>query len=51
MKSRTVELAVGLFVILFAVALFLLAMRVSGLAGTTLGDSYTLTAKFDNISG
>lgn len=51
MKSRIVELAVGLFVILFAVALFLLAMRVSGLAGTTLGDSYTLTAKFDNISG
>lgn len=51
MKSRTVELAVGLFVILFAAALFLLAMRVSGLAGSTMGDSYTLTAKFDNISG
>ncbi|TXJ06312.1 MAG: MCE family protein [Acinetobacter sp.] len=51
MKSRTVELAVGLFVILFAAALFLLAMRVSGLTGSTMGDSYTLTAKFDNISG
>ncbi len=51
MKSRTVELAVGIFIILFAAALFLLAMRVSGLVGTTLGDTYTLTAKFDNISG
>lgn len=51
MKSRTVELAVGSFVILFALALFLLAMRASGLAGSNLGDTYTLTAKFDNISG
>ncbi|GAA5000032.1 outer membrane lipid asymmetry maintenance protein MlaD [Acinetobacter puyangensis] len=51
MKSRTVELAVGIFVILFAAALFLLAMRVSGLAGSNLGETYTLTAKFDNISG
>ena len=31
MKSRTSELAVGVFVILFAIALFFLAMRVSGL--------------------
>ena len=51
MKTRTVELAVGIFVILFAVALFLLAMRVSGLAGSTMGESYNLSAKIDNISG
>jgi phospholipid/cholesterol/gamma-HCH transport system substrate-binding protein len=51
MKSRTVELAVGLFVVLFALSLFLLAMRASGLAGSNLGETYTLTAKFDNISG
>lgn len=51
MKSRTVELAVGSFIILFAVALFLLAMRVSGLAGNTWGETYTLTAKIENISG
>ncbi|KAA8733289.1 MCE family protein [Acinetobacter qingfengensis] len=51
MKSRTVELAVGIFVVLFVLALFLLAMRVSGLAGINLGETYTLTAKFDNISG
>lgn len=51
MKSRTVELAVGIFVILFVLACFLLAMRVSGLSGSNMGDTYTLTARFDNISG
>lgn len=51
MKSRNSELAVGIFVILFGIALFFLAMRVSGLAGTTLQDSYKMTATFDNING
>lgn len=51
MTSRTVELAVGIFVLLFAAALFLLSMRVSGLAGSSLGETYSLTAKIDNISG
>ena len=51
MKSRTSELAVGIFVIVFGIALFFLAMKVSGLAGTNLRDSYTLTAQFDNVNG
>ena len=51
MKSRNSELAVGIFVILFGIALFFLAMRVSGLAGTTIQDSYQMTATFDNING
>lgn len=51
MKSRTSELAVGIFVILFGVALFFLAMKVSGLAGTNLKDSYSMTATFDNVNG
>ena len=51
MKSRTVELAVGIFVILCAAALFLLSMRVSGLVGDSLGESYELSAKIENISG
>lgn len=51
MKSRNSELAVGLFVILFGIALFFLAMRVSGLSGTTMNDSYTMTATFDNVNG
>ncbi|MBU3846998.1 MAG: outer membrane lipid asymmetry maintenance protein MlaD [Candidatus Acinetobacter avistercoris] len=51
MKSRTSELAVGIFVILFGIALFFLAMKVSGLAGTNLKDSYSMTATFDNVNG
>ena len=51
MKSRTSELAVGIFVILFGCALFFLAMKVSGLAGTNLKDSYSMTATFDNVNG
>ena len=51
MKSRTGELAVGIFVILFGIALFFLAMKVSGLVGTNLKDSYSMTAVFDNVNG
>ena len=39
MKSRSSELAVGIFVIVFGIALFFLAMKVSGLMGTNLKDS------------
>ncbi|HEX5381489.1 MAG TPA: outer membrane lipid asymmetry maintenance protein MlaD [Acinetobacter sp.] len=51
MKSRASELAVGLFVIVFGVALFFLAMKVSGLVGTNLRDAYSMTAQFDNVNG
>ena len=51
MKSRTSELAVGIFVIVFGLALFFLAMKVSGLVGNTLKDSYSMTATFDNVNG
>ena len=51
MKSRTSELAVGVFVILTGIALFFLSMKVSGLVGTNLRDSYNMTATFDNVNG
>lgn len=52
MRSRSSELAVGVFVILAAVALFFLAMKVSGLMGNNnYGSSYTLTAQFNNVNG
>ena len=51
MKSRTSELAVGIFVIIFGLALFFLAMKVSGLVGTNLNDSYRMSATFDNVNG
>ena len=51
MKSRTSELTVGIFVIIFGIALFFLAMKVSGLIGTSLKDSYVMSATFDNVNG
>jgi phospholipid/cholesterol/gamma-HCH transport system substrate-binding protein len=51
MKSRASELAVGVLVIVFAIAMFFLAMKVSGLAGNNLRDTYTMQAEFDNVNG
>ncbi|MBF7686638.1 outer membrane lipid asymmetry maintenance protein MlaD [Acinetobacter rathckeae] len=51
MKARVSELTVGIFVILFGLALFFLAMKVSGLAGSSLGTTYQMTATFDNVNG
>ncbi len=51
MKSRTSVVAVGIFVVIFGIAMFFLAMKVSGLVGTNLKDSYKLTATFDNVNG
>ena len=52
MTTRTIEIAVGLFVGLGLAALFMLAMQVSNLA--SLGgedESYTVKAAFENIGG
>ena len=51
MNSRTVEVLVGLFVLLFLAAMFLLAMRVSNLSSLSGGNGYTLVARFENIGG
>ena len=51
MKSRASELTVGILVIIFGIAMFFLAMKVSGLVGTNLRDSYSMTAQFDNVNG
>lgn len=51
MKSRISELTVGIFVIVFGLALFFLAMKVSGLMGTNLRDPFVMTAQFDNVNG
>ena len=49
--TKTLELAVGVFVALGLAAFFMLAMRVSDI--TTLGDDqgYRITASFENIGG
>ena len=49
MKSHASELAVGIFVILFGIALFFIAMRVSGLVGSNLSDRYEMSATFDGL--
>ncbi|MFN3587640.1 MAG: outer membrane lipid asymmetry maintenance protein MlaD [Moraxellaceae bacterium] len=51
MRSRSIEMAVGLFLVIGFVALFFLAIRVSGLAGETGRPSYQVTASFQNAGG
>lgn len=49
--SRTVEILVGLFMVLFLAAMFLLAMRVSNLNSLAGGDGYEVHAMFENVGG
>jgi len=51
MSTRTIEIAVGLFVAAGFAALFMLAMKVSNLANYTGDDGYEILARFDNIGG
>ena len=50
-NTRVIEIAVGLFVAAGMAALFLLAMQVSNLGNMGGGESYTITATFENIGG
>jgi phospholipid/cholesterol/gamma-HCH transport system substrate-binding protein len=45
------EIFVGAFVAAGFVALFFLAMQVSNLGAVTVGDGYTVTARFHNVGG
>lgn len=49
--NRQVELAVGVFMAAGFVALFFLAMQVSNLGSAYSGDTFTVSAYFDNIGG
>ncbi|WP_448507821.1 outer membrane lipid asymmetry maintenance protein MlaD [Immundisolibacter sp.] len=49
MESRTVELWVGVFVVLGLAALTFLSVRASNLAEYRDGDAYTVVARFDNV--
>ena len=49
MSRTTLDLWVGFFVSIGVVALVFLALRVGNLGGSTVGDSYQLTAEFYNI--
>jgi phospholipid/cholesterol/gamma-HCH transport system substrate-binding protein len=51
MQTKLVEIAVGVFVAAGIAALFMLAMKVSNLASSTISNGYTVTARFENIGG
>jgi phospholipid/cholesterol/gamma-HCH transport system substrate-binding protein len=51
MERSTLDLWVGLFVVAGIGALLVLAMKVGNMGGISVGDSYMLTANFDNIGG
>ncbi|WPL15411.1 putative phospholipid ABC transporter-binding protein MlaD [Thiorhodovibrio winogradskyi] len=48
-KMRTLEIAVGAFMVAGLVALFFLAMHVSNLSNLAAGDGYRIRANFDNV--
>ena len=51
MNKRSMEVAVGLFVLLGLLGLVFLALKAANLGSATGGDVYPVTAKFDNIGG
>jgi phospholipid/cholesterol/gamma-HCH transport system substrate-binding protein len=51
MARKGIETLVGGFVLLGVVALLFLALRAANLGNFERGDTYTLTARFDNIGG
>jgi len=48
-SQRTIESFVGLFLLAATIALIVLAFKVSGLTSFFKGESYAVTAAFDNI--
>ena len=51
MGKKGIEVMVGLFVLLGVVALLFLALMAANLANFGKRDTYTLSARFDNIGG
>ncbi|RLU00841.1 MAG: MCE family protein, partial [Ketobacter sp.] len=51
MRGRTLELAVGGFMLIGLLAIIFLALRVSGLSMNSSEETYRVVAKFENIGG
>ncbi|MGE5339135.1 MAG: outer membrane lipid asymmetry maintenance protein MlaD [Gemmatimonadota bacterium] len=51
MGRKGIETLVGLFVLFGFVAIGYLALKAANLTSFTVGETYTITAKFDNIGG
>lgn len=51
MQRKSIDVWVGLFVLLGALALFFLAMKAGNMSSFSFEDTYTVHARFDNIGG
>ena len=51
MGKKSIETAVGLFVLLGILGLLFLALKAANLGNFSSGDTYPLVARFDNIGG
>jgi len=51
MGRKGIETLVGVFVLLGFLAVVFLALKAANLASFTTGETYTVTARFDNIGG
>jgi phospholipid/cholesterol/gamma-HCH transport system substrate-binding protein len=51
MGRKGIETLVGLFVLAGFIAIGYLALKAANLASFNIGETYTVTAKFDNIGG
>ncbi|MDX5364070.1 MAG: outer membrane lipid asymmetry maintenance protein MlaD [Pseudazoarcus pumilus] len=51
MSRSTLDLWVGIFVVIGIGALFFLALRVGNVSSVNLAEAYTVQAEFDNIGG
>lgn len=51
MATKKIETMVGLFVLLGILGLVFLALKAANLGSVGSGNSYTVTARFDNIGG
>ncbi len=51
MQRKSLDVWVGLFVVLGAAAIMFLALKVGNLSSMNFGPGYTVVARFDNIGG
>lgn len=51
MTRRNIEVLVGFFVLMGFVAIGYLALKAANLAAMTIGETYTVAARFDNVGG
>jgi phospholipid/cholesterol/gamma-HCH transport system substrate-binding protein len=51
MQRKSLDVWVGLFVLLGVVALMFLALKAGNMSSLSFAETYTITTKFDNIGG